>query len=60
MLMMGSWIVAATAAFLAVGSTTPRSWVLLVVFALVPPTMIAWLSNQDGPMIGRGSAGKYW
>ena len=48
---IGVWLSACCAGFVAVNSLTARNWLLLLVFAIIPPLMSLWLWNEDRPML---------
>jgi hypothetical protein len=48
---IGFWIVLSCIVFLAVGSTSQRSWLLLMVAAAIPPAMLLWFSSEDQSMV---------
>ena len=47
---IGIWLALTCMTFIAIGSMAGRSWLLLVVFAFVPPAMLLWLWNEDRPL----------
>lgn len=49
--LIASWIAGAAIVFIAVGSWTGRSWLLLCVIAAIPPAMMLWFWNEDRPLI---------
>ena len=49
--LIGVWVVLACLSFVAFGSMAPRSWLLLLVFAVIPPAMLLWLWNEDRPLV---------
>ena len=55
--LIGLWIALTCMTFAAVDSPTARSWLVLVVFGLIPPAMLLWLWNEDRPLLV-GSLGR--
>jgi hypothetical protein len=51
------WLIVALVAFVMLGSISLRGISLLVVLGLIPPVMLVWLWNDDGPMM-IGPAGR--
>jgi hypothetical protein len=49
--LIGIWLVLTCLTFIAVDSMVPRSWLLLLVFVVVPPAMLLWLWNEDRPLL---------
>ena len=49
--LIGIWMVLASIVFVGVGSWTERSWLLLLVSATIPPTMMLWFWNEDRPLL---------
>ena len=49
--LIGVWIALTCVTFIAIDSTTARSWLLLLVFGFVPPAMLLWLWNEDRPLL---------
>lgn len=45
------WIAAAGITFAAIDSMAARSWLLLLVSAVIPPAMLLWLWNEDRPLL---------
>ena len=45
------WVVLVCVTFVWIGSVALRSWLLLVVSAVIPPAMLLWLWNEDGPQL---------
>jgi hypothetical protein len=50
-LAIGLWVALACITFVWVGSVAARSWLLLVVGGVIPPAMLLWLWNEDGPQL---------
>ncbi len=46
-----AWLALSCAVFLVAGSTTERSWWLLIASAAIPPAMLLWLWNEDRPLL---------
>jgi hypothetical protein len=46
-----TWIGLLLVAFALVDISTVRSWLTLIVLAVVPPLMLLWLWNDDKPVI---------
>lgn len=56
---IGLWITVAVMAFMMIGSTANRSWLLLILIGVIPPAMLLWLWNEDGPsLLGTLRTGK--
>jgi hypothetical protein len=51
------WLAAACVTFIMLGSVSLRGISLLVALGVIPPVMLIWLTNQDGPMLV-GPAGR--
>lgn len=49
--LIGAWFALAFVTFIAIDSMTPRSWLLLLVFGVIPPAMLLWLWNEDRPLL---------
>lgn len=49
--LIGVWLALACLTFIAINSMAPRSWLLLVVFGVIPPAMVLWLWNEDRPLL---------
>lgn len=49
--LIGVWLAVACISFIAIGSTTPRSWLLFLVAGVIPPLMVLWLWNEDRPLV---------
>ena len=49
--LIGAWVALACVTFIAIGNMVPRSWLLLLVWAIVPPAMVLWLWNEDRPLL---------
>jgi hypothetical protein len=49
--LIGVWFALTLIAFIAINGTAPRSWLLLLVFSLIPPAMLLWLWNEDRPLL---------
>ena len=49
--LIGVWFALACMTFVAINSMTHRSWLLLLVFGLIPPAMLLWLWNEDRPLL---------
>jgi hypothetical protein len=47
--LIGVWIALTCIVFVANNDITSRSWLLLVMFGLIPPAMLLWLWNENGP-----------
>lgn len=47
------WVALVCIAFVWIGSFAARSWLLLVVSAVIPPAMLLWLWNEEknGPQL---------
>ena len=55
--LIGIWFAVTCASFIAIDNVATRSWLLLMVFAFVPPTMLLWLWSEDRPLL-IGSLGR--
>ena len=49
--LIGVWFALTCMTFIALGSWAARSWLLLLVFGLLPPAMLLWLWNEDRPLL---------
>ena len=49
--LIGLWVVLSCFAFVWIGSVAVRSWLLLLVGGVIPPAMLLWLWNEDGPQL---------
>lgn len=49
--LIGVWFALTSITFIAIDSTAARSWLLLLVFGVVPPAMLLWLWNEDRPLL---------
>ena len=49
--LIGVWFAFAVTTFIAIDSLVLRSWLLLIVFAVLPPAMLLWLWNDDRPLL---------
>jgi hypothetical protein len=49
--LIGVWLVLTCIGFVWIGSWAAHSWLLLLVFAVVPPAMLLWLWNEDRPLL---------
>jgi hypothetical protein len=47
--LIGVWIALTCIVFVVSNDIASRSWLLLVVFGLIPPAMLLWLWNENGP-----------
>jgi hypothetical protein len=48
--LMAAWFALACLTFIVLDSTAARSWLLLLAYGVVPPAMLLWLWNEDGPL----------
>ena len=48
--LIGAWLALTAIAFIAIDSMALRSWLLLLVFGVIPPTMLLWAWNEDRPL----------
>lgn len=55
--LIGVWLALSCITFLVIDSLVARSWLLLLVFGVVPPVMLLWLWNEDRPLL-IGSLGR--
>lgn len=51
------WVALGGVAFLVMGSTTLRAFMVLAVLGVVPPVMLLWLWNDDGPLVSGRAQG---
>ena len=49
--LIGVWLALSCITFIAIDSLVARSWLLLLVFGVVPPAMLLWLWNEDRPLL---------
>ena len=49
--LIGAWLALTCITFLAIESLAIRSWLLLVVFGIIPPAMLLWAWNEDRPLL---------
>ena len=49
--LIGAWCSLCCFTFVAMDSMAARSWLLLVVFGVIPPAMLLWLWNEDRPLL---------
>ena len=49
--LIGVWLALASLTFIATDNIAARSWLLLVVFGLLPPAMLLRLWNEDRPLL---------
>ena len=47
---IGVYLALTCITFIGIGSIAGRSWLLLLLFAFVPPAMLLWLWNEDRPL----------
>ena len=48
--LIGAWLALTCITFVAIDNGELRSWLLLLVFGLIPPAMLVWLWNEDQPL----------
>lgn len=48
--LIGVWLALTCITFIASDSMAVRSWLLLLVFGLIPPAMLLWMWNDDRPV----------
>ena len=48
--LIGAWLALTCVTFIAFDSTAIRSWLVLLVFGVIPPAMLLWAWNEDRPM----------
>ena len=48
--LIGACVALTCVTFIAIDSIPARSWLLLLVFAVIPPAMLLWLWNDDRPL----------
>jgi len=48
--LIGVWLALACITFIASDSMVVRSWLLLLVFGLIPPAMLLWGWNEGRPL----------
>jgi hypothetical protein len=48
--LIGVWLVLTSITFTAINSMAVRSWLLLLVFSVIPPAMLLWAWNEDRPL----------
>ncbi|HET9191838.1 MAG TPA: hypothetical protein VFD64_10475 [Gemmatimonadaceae bacterium] len=48
--LIGVWLAFACVTFIVINSMAVRSWLLLLVFGLIPPAMLLWAWNEDRPL----------
>ena len=61
LLVIGIWVALACITFVWLGSVATRSWLVLAVSVVIPPSMLLWLWNDDRPeLLGtlRAEAGR--
>jgi hypothetical protein len=51
------WLVVAFAIFVMIGSLSVRSVSVLIALGVIPPAMLMWLWNDDGPLVSGRSQG---
>lgn len=44
------WLVLTCITFIATDSMAVRSWLLILLFGIIPPAMLMWLWNEDRPL----------
>jgi len=49
--LIGVWLALTGMTFIAIDGMAARSWLLLLVFGVVPPAMLLWLWNEDRPLL---------
>lgn len=49
--LIGLWVALSCLTFVWIGSVAVRSWLLLLVGGVIPPAMLLWLWNEDGPQL---------
>ena len=49
--LIGLWMAATCITFVVIDNMAARSWLLLLVFGLIPPAMMLWLWNEDRPLL---------
>ena len=47
---IGVWLALACITFAGIDSMALRSWLLLLVFGIIPPAMLLWAWNEDRPV----------
>lgn len=50
-LLIGVWFALTCLTFIAINSRVPGNWLMLLVFAVVPPAMLLWLWTEDRPLL---------
>ena len=48
--LIGVWLAFTFVTFIVIDSMAARSWLLLLVFGLIPPAMLLWAWNEDRPL----------
>ena len=48
--LIGVWLTLSCITFVTIDSMVVRSWLLLLVFAIIPPAMMLWAWNEDRPL----------
>ena len=48
--LIGIWLAVTGITFIAIDSMAVRSWLLLLVFGVIPPAMLLWAWNEDRPL----------
>jgi hypothetical protein len=49
--LIGVWLACTCIAFFVIDNVTARSLMLLLVFAVIPPTMLLWRWNENRPLV---------
>ena len=47
--LINAWVAVTCITFVVIDNGELRSWLLLLVFGLIPPAMLMWLWNEDQP-----------
>ena len=48
--LIGSWFALTCVTFVVIGNADMRSWLMLLVFGLIPPAMLVWFWNENRPL----------
>lgn len=51
LLLIGIWVALACIAFVRIGGVAGSSWLLPLVAGVIPPAMLLWQWNEDGPQL---------